>query len=117
MKHPARAILLLAAVLLAGCGRPADDGRLLISVKDGQHCEVGGKPMLCSEVVRYLRDVLGTGPTTPLRLLHPPPRSTEARATAFRLFVEIGTAKVGDFGGRVSRITMDPQGSPQGQHK
>lgn len=108
MKHLARVFVLVTAMLMSGQGRSANDGQLLIEVRDGEHCEVGGRPMLCSEVVPYLRDVLRTGPTNEVQVRAKP---GVPYATVGRLLNEMWTAKVAK--SKVGVIATDPPDGPQ----
>jgi biopolymer transport protein ExbD len=108
MKHLARVFVLLTTMLLAGCGTADDDRQLLIEIRDAEHCEVGGTPMLCSEVVPYMRDVLGAGPTTEVRFRAPKGIPYQ---TVGSLMMEMEKAKVAK--SKVGFIRLDPPDGAQ----
>jgi hypothetical protein len=68
--------------------------------------------MLCTEVVAYLRDVVRTGPTTPLAV-RPADLSRPPYGTIGRLLMEIRAAEVGNTGSRIGFISPNQPDAPQ----
>jgi hypothetical protein len=99
--------LVISSVLLVGFDGPGDRKGLLIRVQaDGEHCLVAETPVMCADVVRYLRDDLKVSPGTRLTVhgdTVPPTQQAPYQAVG-RLIMELNAAKVGDMGEKIRII-------------